>query len=104
VEDFGSSVWRGTTEIFAQVKEAVLSIDEEAATTTHSDALATPFSNAKYSRYESQVITNKNSCKGSSCFRNLYSEQLLVFAKLAMHMNICLIHVDIIPLGRGKHC
>ncbi|CAK9229176.1 unnamed protein product [Sphagnum troendelagicum] len=47
VEDFGSSVWRGTTEIFAQVKEAVLSIDKEAATTTHSDALTTPFSNAK---------------------------------------------------------
>ncbi|CAM6047394.1 unnamed protein product [Sphagnum compactum] len=47
VEDFGSSVWHGTTEILAQVKEAVLSIDEEAATTTHSDALATPFSNAK---------------------------------------------------------
>ncbi|KAH9559990.1 hypothetical protein CY35_06G083900 [Sphagnum magellanicum] len=55
VEDFRSSVWRGTTEILAQVKEAVLSIDEEAATTTHSDALATPFSNAKYNRYESQV-------------------------------------------------
>jgi hypothetical protein len=35
-----------TTEILAQVKEAVLSIDEEDATTTHSDALATPFSNA----------------------------------------------------------
>jgi glutamyl-tRNA reductase len=62
----------GTTEILAQVKEAVLSIDEEAATTTHSDALATPFSNAKYNRYESQVITNKNSCKGSSCFKKSF--------------------------------
>lgn len=36
--------------------------------------------------------------------KKLHSEQFLVFAKLAMHMNICLIHVDVISLGRGKHC
>ncbi|CAM6009178.1 unnamed protein product [Sphagnum balticum] len=55
VEDFGSSVWRGTTEIFAQVKEAVLSIDEEAPAATPSDPLTAQLSGGKYSRYEAQV-------------------------------------------------
>jgi hypothetical protein len=53
---YNASVWLyRTTEIFAQVKEAVLSIDEEAPTATPSDPLTAQLTGGKYSRYEAQV-------------------------------------------------
>jgi hypothetical protein len=61
LEEFGSSVWRGTSEIFAQVKEAVLTVDEDtpgsSSLESHSslgDSSAS-LSNTKFSRYEAQV-------------------------------------------------
>ncbi|XP_024390651.1 uncharacterized protein [Physcomitrium patens] len=61
LEVFGSTVWRGTTEIFTQVKEAVLIVDEvpdensslESHLLTGDSSACLP--NAKFSRHESQV-------------------------------------------------
>ncbi|KAG0614487.1 hypothetical protein M758_6G180700 [Ceratodon purpureus] len=61
LEEFGSSVWRGTSEIFAHVKEAVLTVDEDtvgsSSLESHSSLgdSSNSLSNAKYSRYEAQV-------------------------------------------------
>ncbi|BBN16407.1 hypothetical protein MPTK1_7g06010 [Marchantia polymorpha subsp. ruderalis] len=61
LEDFGGSIWRGTTELIASVKEAVQKVDEEAAANSKAkanvarEASATPAANWKYNRYEAQV-------------------------------------------------
>ncbi|XP_024368711.1 uncharacterized protein [Physcomitrium patens] len=60
LEVFGSTVWKGTTEIFAQVKE-VLTVDEDAEGNSGLESYlstgdsSASHSNTKYSRYESQV-------------------------------------------------
>lgn len=67
VEDFSSSVWRGTADLIAQGKEVVLRIDEDesfapiAAASSSSPSLSrydnvpVPISGGKYSRFEAQV-------------------------------------------------
>eukprot|EP00245_Coleochaete_scutata_P017545 TRINITY_DN864_c0_g1_i1.p1 TRINITY_DN864_c0_g1~~TRINITY_DN864_c0_g1_i1.p1 ORF type:complete len:583 (-),score=194.40 TRINITY_DN864_c0_g1_i1:964-2712(-) len=62
IEDFGASVWRGTTEIIAQVKEAVALVEEEAAmnakqlrSNSNSSYASAALTRGKYSRYEAQV-------------------------------------------------
>eukprot|EP00250_Pteridium_aquilinum_P021006 c25009_g3_i1 orf=202-1629(+) len=66
VEDFSSSVWRGTADLIAQGKEAVLSIDEDESITPAGAASSSssisryenapvPISGGKYSRFEAQV-------------------------------------------------
>lgn len=67
VEDFSSSVWRGTADLIAQGKEAVLRIDEDesfaptdsASSSSPSlsryDNVPVPVSGGKYSRFEAQV-------------------------------------------------
>ncbi|XP_024516818.1 BSD domain-containing protein 1 [Selaginella moellendorffii] len=55
LEDFGSSVWRGTADLIGQVKEAVKKVDEDV--TENSEASSTPLSSGKgmYRRYEAQL-------------------------------------------------
>ncbi|KAI5069905.1 hypothetical protein GOP47_0014248 [Adiantum capillus-veneris] len=65
VEDFSSSVWRGTTDLIAQGKEAVLRMDEDEGSTpagvtssssmSRYDSAPVPISAGKYSRFEAQV-------------------------------------------------
>ncbi|THU53704.1 hypothetical protein C4D60_Mb10t17270 [Musa balbisiana] len=59
-DDFGGSVWRGTTEIISQGKEAILLMEAEAGgtdqyPTDHGSQSATP-SSKRYSRFEAQVL------------------------------------------------
>ncbi|KAH7302222.1 hypothetical protein KP509_23G061700 [Ceratopteris richardii] len=64
VEDFSSSVWRGTADLIAQGKEAILNMEEDDASALHgstsfppsiSNSVPAPTSGGKYSRFESQV-------------------------------------------------
>ncbi|KAL2611697.1 hypothetical protein R1flu_023389 [Riccia fluitans] len=62
LEDFGGSIWRGTTELLASVKEAVQKVDEESAANSKAKgnlvretSTPGPTTNWKYSRYEAQV-------------------------------------------------
>ncbi|GAQ79798.1 hypothetical protein KFL_000380310 [Klebsormidium nitens] len=58
IEDFGSSFWRGTTEIFGQVKDAIKQADHEISATAKREKGSSSFSTiprGKYSRFEAQV-------------------------------------------------
>ncbi|KAL3682998.1 hypothetical protein R1sor_001020 [Riccia sorocarpa] len=61
LEDFGGSIWRGTTELLASVKEAVQKVDEESSANSKAKSNAArettpvPTTNWKYSRFEAQV-------------------------------------------------
>lgn len=59
IEDFGSSVWRGTAEILAQGKDAVLRADDPEDSAASASSLPryenTSISGGKYSRFEAQV-------------------------------------------------
>ncbi|KAJ4969315.1 hypothetical protein NE237_016016 [Protea cynaroides] len=55
IDEFGSSVWRGTTDIISQGKDALLAADQE-SDSSDSQRLSTPSLNSKrYSRFEAQV-------------------------------------------------
>eukprot|EP00271_Cylindrocystis_brebissonii_P015773 TRINITY_DN38786_c0_g1_i1.p1 TRINITY_DN38786_c0_g1~~TRINITY_DN38786_c0_g1_i1.p1 ORF type:complete len:695 (-),score=202.35 TRINITY_DN38786_c0_g1_i1:743-2827(-) len=60
IEEFGSSFWRGTKEIFVQVREAVALVEEEAALSANKakrqdSAYSASMQRGKYSRYEALV-------------------------------------------------
>lgn len=66
IDEFGSSVWRGTTDILAEGKELISKLDEENANNNNNDqgfgrgeSSSSAYSNVsfqgKYSRYETQI-------------------------------------------------
>ncbi|XP_043721590.1 BSD domain-containing protein 1-like [Telopea speciosissima] len=55
IDEFGSSVWRGTAEIISHGKDALLAADSE-SDSSDSQQLSNPsFSSKRYSRFEAQV-------------------------------------------------
>ncbi|CAM6125483.1 unnamed protein product [Calypogeia fissa] len=60
LEEFGGSLWRGTSELIASAKEAIHKVDEETAASSKakgsmSRELSSSHPSWKYSRYEAQV-------------------------------------------------
>ncbi|KAJ7560806.1 hypothetical protein O6H91_03G000100 [Diphasiastrum complanatum] len=67
LEDFGSSVWRGTAEILTHVKDAVQNVEEDAVQQKNAGSvgyMASPLTNVRYNRYEAQV--NAMQCDSST--------------------------------------
>ncbi|KAL5995828.1 hypothetical protein ACLOJK_025899 [Asimina triloba] len=60
IDNFGSSVWRGTAEIISHGKEALLNAEQE-SDSSDAPGGATPVLNSKrYNRFESQVMVIQN--------------------------------------------
>eukprot|EP00249_Psilotum_nudum_P012005 c23523_g1_i1 orf=121-1611(+) len=63
IEELGSTVWRGTAEIIAQGKEAVLSVNDDDSTVASggvSNYASTQMMSGKYSRFDVQVRSMQN--------------------------------------------
>ncbi|XP_077218693.1 uncharacterized protein LOC143852926 [Tasmannia lanceolata] len=56
IDDFGSSVWRGTAEIISQGKDAILSPDQDSDSSDAQNFISLNLNSKRYSRFETQVV------------------------------------------------
>ncbi|XP_057956748.1 uncharacterized protein LOC131150175 [Malania oleifera] len=68
IDDFGSSVWRGTAEIISQGRDTLLAADHDSDYSSDNNSQHYSLSSKRYSRFDAQV-------RAIQCDKNTYCEE-----------------------------